>query len=281
MAVRIVTDSTADLSLEQAEALGIAVVPLTVFFGEDAYLDNVDLDTAGFYEKLQASKDLPRTSQPPPAKFQEAYTKLIDEGADGILSVHLSAKLSGTFQSARTASESLPDDVRKVPIEVIDSENISAAMSMAIIQAASEARDGMGLEELKTNLQDRLHRTQLLAVLDTLEYVKRGGRIGAASMVLGNMLSVKPIITLKEGEVVTVERPRTRGKAFERIAQRLRESGPIEQIAIAESNEQVGRQLVEALKPVYSEQIPIYKLGPVIGTHTGPGAVALTYIVKK
>lgn len=281
MAVRIVTDSTADLPADQAEALGITVVPLTVFFGDDAYLDNVDLDTAGFYEKLQASKDLPRTSQPSPAKFQEAYSKLISEGADGILSVHLSGKLSGTFQSARTASESLTDEERRVPIEVIDSENISAAMSMAVLRAAVEARDGLGLEELKTNLLDRLKRTRLLAVLDTLEYVKRGGRIGAASAVLGNMLSVKPIISLKEGEVVTVERPRTRGKAFERMAQILKESGQIEQIAIAESNEQVGKQLVEALKPVYNDQIPIYKLGPVIGTHTGPGAVALTYIIKK
>lgn len=281
MAVRIVTDSTADLPADQAEALGITVVPLTVFFGDDAYLDNVDLDTAGFYEKLQASKDLPRTSQPSPAKFQEAYSKLISEGADGILSVHLSGKLSGTYQSARTASESLTDEERRVPIEVIDSENISAAMSMAVLRAAVEARDGLGLEELKTNLLDRLKRTRLLAVLDTLEYVKRGGRIGAASAVLGNMLSVKPIISLKEGEVVTVERPRTRGKAFERMAQILKESGQIEQIAIAESNEQVGKQLVEALKPVYDDQIPIYKLGPVIGTHTGPGAVALTYIIKK
>lgn len=281
MAVRIVTDSTADLPADQAEALGITVVPLTVFFGDEAYLDNVDLDTAGFYEKLQASKDLPRTSQPSPAKFQEAYSKLISEGADGILSVHLSGKLSGTFQSARTASESLTDEERRVPIEVIDSENISAAMSMAVLRAAVEARDGLGLEELKTNLLDRLKRTRLLAVLDTLEYVKRGGRIGAASAVLGNMLSVKPIISLKEGEVVTVERPRTRGKAFDRMAQILKESGQIEQIAIAESNEQVGKQLVEALKPVYDDQIPIYKLGPVIGTHTGPGAVALTYIIKK
>lgn len=281
MAVRIVTDSTADLPAEQAEALGITVVPLTVFFGDEAYLDNVDLDTAGFYEKLQASKDLPRTSQPSPAKFQEAYSKLISEGADGILSVHLSGKLSGTYQSARTASESLTDEERRVPIEVIDSENISAAMAMAVLRASVEARDGLGLEELKTNLLDRLNRTHLLAVLDTLEYVKRGGRIGAASAVLGNMLSVKPIISLKEGEVVTVERPRTRGKAFERMAQILKESGPIEQIAIAESNEQVGKQLVEALKPVYDDQIPIYKLGPVIGTHTGPGAVALTYIIKK
>ncbi|HET8913965.1 MAG TPA: DegV family protein [Ktedonobacteraceae bacterium] len=281
MAVRIVTDSTADLPADQAEALGITVVPLTVFFGDEAYLDNVDLDTAGFYEKLQASKDLPRTSQPSPAKFQEAYSKLISEGADGILSVHLSGKLSGTYQSARTASESLTDEERRVPIEVIDSENISAAMSMAVLRASVEARDGLGLEELKTNLLDRLNRTHLLAVLDTLEYVKRGGRIGAASAVLGNMLSVKPIISLKEGEVVTVERPRTRGKAFERIAQLLKESGQIEQIAIAESNEQVGKQLVEALKPVYDDQIPIYKLGPVIGTHTGPGAVALTYIIKK
>src|SRR5579864_8391754 len=109
MTVRIVTDSTADIPQEQARAAGITIVPLTVFFGDEAYLDGVELDNAGFYRKLQSSKDLPRTSQPAPAMFQEAYTRLIDEGADGILSVHLSSKLSGTYQSARTASESLPE----------------------------------------------------------------------------------------------------------------------------------------------------------------------------
>src|SRR5215469_8495628 len=123
MTVRIVTDSTADIPVELAEASGITIVPLTVFFDDEAYLDNVELDNAGFYKKLQESKTLPRTSQPAPATFQAAYTRLIQEGATGILSVHLSSKLSGTYQSACTARDTLPDELKTIPIETVDSQS--------------------------------------------------------------------------------------------------------------------------------------------------------------
>src|SRR6266705_1237999 len=159
MSVRIITDSTADIPLEQASAANITVVPLTVFFGDEAYLDGVELDNASFYRKLQASKNLPRTSQPSPAAFQEAYIRLIDEGADAILSIHLSSKLSGTYQSACTGRDSLPEDVKKIPIEVIDSQNISVSMSQTIIQAAEEAGQGLSLEEIKAHVLDKLSRT--------------------------------------------------------------------------------------------------------------------------
>ena len=281
MAVRIVTDSTADIPADVAEKLGITVVPLTVFFGEEAFLDGVELDNVGFYRKLQSSKDLPRTSQPAPAKFQEAYTRLIDEGADGILSVHLSSKLSGTYQSARTASESLPASARQIPIEVIDSKSISVGMSRAIMQAAEEARQGQDLNAIKSHALDQLAHTHLLAVLDTLEYVKRGGRIGGARAMLGNMLSVKPIVGLKDGEVVPVEQPRTRSKAYARVAQLLAEQGKIEHVSIAESSEDVGHQLAEAIKTTYRGNLPIYRLGAVLGTHTGPGTAAIAYVVAS
>lgn len=281
MGVRIVTDSTADIPAEVADRLGIVVVPLTVFFGEEAFLDGVELDNAGFYRKLQASKDLPRTSQPAPANFQEAYTRLIDEGADAILSVHLSSKLSGTYQSACTARDSLPESVRHIPIEVIDSKSISVGMSWAIMQAVEEARQGLGLEVIKAHALDLLARTYILAVLDTLEYVKRGGRIGGARALLGNMLSVKPIIALKDGEVVPVEQPRTRSKAYARIAQLLAGKGKIEHVSIAEASEDVGRQLTEAIKTTYSGDIPIYLLGASLGTHTGPGTAAIAYVTAS
>lgn len=281
MGVRVMTDSTVDLPPEQADALGIVVVPLTVFFGDEAYLDGVELDNAGFYRKLASSKDLPRTSQPSPASFQEAFTRLIDEGADAILSVHLSSKLSGTYQSACTARDTLPDDVKRIPIEIIDSKSISVGMSRAILLAAQEARDGLGLEEIKARVLDQLARTRILAVLDTLEYVRRGGRIGGARAMLGNMLSVKPIVSLKDGEVVPVEQPRTRSKAYARIAQLLSEAGKIEHVSIAEASEEVGQQLAQAVKAVYSGELPIYRLGAVLGTHTGPGTAAIAYVVAS
>jgi DegV family protein with EDD domain len=279
MAVRIVTDSTADIPLPEAEALGITIVPLTVFFGEEAYLDGVELDNAGFYRKLQASKELPRTSQPSPAAFQEAYIRLINEGAEGILSVHLSSKLSGTFQSACTARDTLPADVKNIPIEIVDSQSISVGMSHAILQAAEEARQGLSLAEIKAHLLDQLSRTRILAVLDTLEYVKRGGRIGGARAFLGNMLSFKPIISLRQGEVVPVEQPRTRSKAYARIAQLVSDMGPVEKIYIAEASEEVGQQLAAALKATYQGEVPSYKLGAVLGTHTGPGTAAVAVVM--
>ena len=281
MIVRIVTDSTADIPAEEAEAAGITVVPLTVFFGDDAYLDGVELDNAGFYRKLEASKELPTTSQPSPIKFQEAYTRLIEEGADGILSIHLSSKLSGTYQSAFNASTSLPDDVKKVPIEVIDSLSISVGMSRAILQAAQEARDGLPLDEIKAHAVDQLERTYILAVLDTLEYVRRGGRIGTARAMLGNMLSFKPIISLKDGAVVAVEQPRTRSKAYVRVAQMLGDMAPLEAVSIAESDEQVGLQLAQALKATYQGEVPRYKLGSALGTHTGPGTAAIAVVKAR
>lgn len=281
MAVRIVTDSTADIPRDQAGAAGITVVPLTVFFGDEAYLDGVDLDNAGFYQKLSTSKTLPRTSQPSPAAFQQAYTRLIDEGADAILSIHLSAKLSGTYQSACTARDTLPDTVKKIPIDIIDSQTISVGMSWAILLAAREAREGVGLAEMKAHLLDRLARTRILAVLDTLEYVKRGGRIGGARAFLGNMLSVKPIISLKDGEVVPVEQPRTRSKAYARVAQLVQEMGGVEHISIAESNDEVGQQLAQVIKTVYAGELPIYRLGAALGTHTGPGTAAVAVVSAK
>lgn len=276
MNVRIVTDSTADLPKEEADALGIIVVPLTVFFGEEAYLDGVELDNAGFYRKLAASKDLPRTSQPSPAMFQEAYTRLLNEGADAILSIHLSSKLSGTYQSACTARDSMPE--RTVPIEVVDSKSISVGMGRAIMRAAREGREGKSLEEIQARVLDELARTHILAVLDTLEYVRRGGRIGGARAMLGNMLSFKPIISLKDGEVVPVEQPRTRGKAYARVAQLLSDVGALEHVSIAEASDDVGQQLTEAIRATYQGELPIYKLGAVLGTHTGPGTAAVAYV---
>jgi DegV family protein with EDD domain len=277
MTVRIVTDSTADIPVELAEAQGITIVPLTVFFDEEAYLDGIELDNPGFYRKLEASKTLPRTSQPAPAAFQEAYTRLIQEGAEGILSIHLSSKLSGTYQSACNSRDHLPDDLKTVPIEVVDSLTISAGMSRGVLHAAVLAREGKSLAEIKAYVEDEFARTHILAVLDTLEWVKRGGRIGAARALLGNMLSVKPIVTLKDGEVVPVEQPRTRSKAYARVAQIIKEAGRIESLDIAASNDEVAEQLTAAVKGIAPGEILQYKLGAALGTHTGPGTAAVTY----
>jgi fatty acid kinase fatty acid binding subunit len=281
MTVRIVTDSTADIPAEQARALGITVVPLTVFFGDEAYLDGVELDNAAFYQKLLTSKVTPRTSQPSPAAFLEAFTNLINDGADSILVVLVSAKLSGTYQSACTGRDTLPDDVRKIPIEIVDSATVSMGMGQPIMAAAKEAQQGAGFEEIQTRLRSRLTRTRILFALDTLEYLKRGGRIGGAKALLGNMLNVKPILAIKNGIVVPVEQPRTRSKANARIAQLVAEMGQLEQFAIVESDAEAGQQLAQALQAVYPHTIPTYKLGAVVGTYTGPGTAGVTLVIAQ
>lgn len=282
MSIRIVTDSTADITPEMADALGITIVPLSVFFEDETYRDNIDLDNATFYQKLQASKTLPRTSQPAPALFQEAYTRLIQEGADGILSIHVSSKLSGTYQSACTGWDSLPEDQQTIPFVAIDSKSISAGIFVTLKKLVEMAGQGSSLEELKAYAEDQFSRTHILALLDTLEFLKRGGRIGNAKALLGNMLSVKPIVTLnKEGEVVPLEQPRTRSKAFARAAQLMKEYGELEELVIAESDANIGNQLVETLKTIYTGDIAQYKLGAVLGAHTGPGTVGIIAVTAK
>lgn len=278
MAIRILTDSTCDIPLEKAKALGITVVPLTVFFGDDAYLDGIELDNTAFYSKLQTSKQSPRTSQPSPASFQEAYMQLIHEGAEGILSVHVSSKLSGTYQSACNARDLLPEDMKKIPIEMIDSQIVSLGMGIPIMHAAEEARQGVSLTELKARLLDRIARNRIMFVLDTLEYLKRGGRIGRAKELLGNILSVKPILSFKNGQIVPIEQPRTRSKAYARIAQMVKDLGEVEEMAVIESDEVVGQQLVQSLKSVYHGEIPTYTLGAVLGAYAGPGTAGVMVI---
>ncbi len=281
MAVRILTDSTADIPPALAQSLGITIVPLTVFFGEDAFLDGVELDSAGFFQKLQTSKALPKTSQPAPGAFQEAFIRLIDEGAESIVAILLTSKLSGTYQSASTARDALPEEYKRVPIELIDSKSVSVGIGYSVMKAVEEAKQGMSLAEIKANAIDRLARTHILFALDTLEYLSRGGRIGAASALVGNILSIKPILSFKEGVVVPIERPRTRTKAFARIAQLIAEAGPLEGATIVESDAPVGQQLSDVLKPVYGGEMRHYKIGAVIGTYSGPAVAGVAYVTAK
>ncbi len=281
MAVRILTDSTADIPLPVAESLGITVVPLTVSFGDESYLDGVELDNASFFQKLQTNKTLPKTSQPSPAAFQEAFIRLIDEGAEGIVAVLLTSKLSGTYQSAVTARDALPEEYKKVPIELLDSQSVSVGIGYTAMQAAEEARQGASLEMIKDHAIDRLSRTRILFALDTLEYLSKGGRIGGASALVGNILSIKPILSFKEGVIVPIERPRTRAKAYARIGQLVAEVGPLESATIVASDETVSQQLADVLVSVYKGEMQRYKIGAVIGTYSGPAVAGVAFVTAK
>jgi DegV family protein with EDD domain len=280
VAVRIVVDSTADIPPDRARSLGIEVVPLTVLFGNEPYRDGVDLDGPGFYKKLAASPVMPTTSTPSPGIFTEAYQRLIGEGATGILSIHLASHLSATFQVARGAAEEM-SRTAGVPIEMVDSGQVSVGFGLPAEMVAAEARDGRSLVELKAHAEDLCRRMHVIAVLDTLEYLQRGGRIGRARALLGTLLNVKPMIAVREGQVVPLENVRTRARAYERIGQLVEQLGALEALAVVESDETAALQLQDVIRRSWSGPIETFKLGPVVGTHAGPGVAGVGAITQS
>lgn len=279
MAIRILVDSTADIPPERARELGIEVVPLIVLFGDESFRDVIDLDTASFYERLQKSHVTPTTSTPPPALFEEHYQKLIDEGATGVLALHIGSGLSASYQASTTAAREITERT-SIPIEVIDTGSVSGGFGLAAEIVAQEAKTGASLDQLAAHARSLLERTHLVAVLDTLEYLKRGGRIGNAQALVGTLLNIKPILGIKESEVVPLERVRTRGKALERLGQRIGGMGPLEAVAVAASDDTVASELSEVARGFWSGPIERFLLGPVVGTHAGPGAGGIIAITK-
>jgi DegV family protein with EDD domain len=271
--VAIVTDSTADLTPEMVEELGVTIVPLQVIFGNEAYREGVEITTEEFYERLVKSRPLPTTSAPSVGDFQEVYERLLKE-ADSIVSIHIGTKLSATVQAAQTARQSLAKPER---VEIVDSQATSLAMGFAIMEAAEAARAGAKLAEVKAAAESAVQRIHVLFMLDTLEYLRRGGRIGRARAYLGALLSVKPILALREGEIYPEERVRTRARGLERIIQSAIRHQRVKRAAVGHSTtpdeaESIRERLAMAFPNV---KVDLIRFGPVIGTHAGPGIVGV------
>ena len=279
MAVRVLVDSTADIPPERAQELGITVVPLTVEFGNESFRDGIDLDGPGFYRRLQSSQQVPTTSTPPPGLFEEYYRKLASDGATGVLALHIGSGLSGTYSVSTTAAQAVTADTH-MPIEVIDSRTVSAGFGLPAEILAREAREGASLEQLKAHAESILSRVHLVAVLDTLEYLRRGGRIGRAREFLGTLLNVKPLLEVRDSAVVPLEQVRTRGKAQERIGQVMAKLGPLEAVAVVASDDAVAGQLKAVAQTFWQGPSELSSLGPVVGTHAGPGAGGIIAITK-
>ncbi len=280
MAVHVLVDSTADIPPERARQLGITVVPLTVLFGDESFLDGVELDGPAFYRKLVSSQQPPTTSTPSPGLFEEAYRNIISDGANGILALHIGSGLSGTFSASRAAAESVTSDTG-VPIEVLDSRSVSGGCGLPAEIVAAEAQNGASLQQIKTHAESLLARVRLIAVLDTLEYLKRGGRIGNAQAMLGTLLNVKPLLEVRDSKVVPLDRVRTRGKALERIGQHIANLGPLDALGISKSDDVIGDELLAVARSFWKGPVEMFALGPVVGTHAGPGAGALIAICKE
>jgi DegV family protein with EDD domain len=274
--VRIVTDSTADLTKEQQQAAGISVVPLNVHFGDQVFRDHVDLTSDEFFHRLKASPQLPRTSQPSVGVFEETYRRLREDG-DEIVSVHLSSKVSGTYNSALMAAKAVDEKA----IEVVDSLSTSMALGFMALEGARLARAGRDRGTIAERLRALVIRARVICVVDTLTYLERGGRIGKARALLGSLLNVKPILQLKDGEVVPVGRARGRPQALNKLVELLERDGHVSQLAIMHGAAQAdAEQLRERVAASYPGlDILLTEIGAVLGTHTGPGVIGFTYLL--
>jgi DegV family protein with EDD domain len=268
MTVKIVTDSTSDLPSEVAKELGITVVPLYVHFGTESYRDGIELTTEQFYRKLMHSKALPTTSVPSPANFAEVYDKLAEE-TDEILVITISHKLSATSESALQAVEKKE---RKCRVEVVDSLWALTALGLIAITTAKLANSGAGLDEVVALARKNIPRVDMRIAFDTLEYLRRGGRIGKAGAFLGSMLKVNPILTIKDGETYPVARERSRDKAIDHLYNFATSFSHIDEMAVEHATTPgEADELVERLSSKFpKERIYRSKVSPVIGTHVGP-----------
>ena len=213
MAIKVVTDSTSDLPADVAESLGIEVVPLNIHFGSDVYKDRVNLMPDAFYDKLINGDVLPTTSQPSVGEFIDVYERLGSD-ADGIVSVHISEKLSGTMNSARLASQQANADC---PIEVVDTFQVSMGVGICAMEAAEVANSGGNMNQVILAARNAVTRSQCFFMLETLEFLKKGGRIGKAQALIGNLLKIRPMLMLQEGEVHPLGRERTRRKGISKL----------------------------------------------------------------
>jgi len=274
--VKIITDSVADLPSEVVEDLGITVVPLNVRFGTEVYRDGIDLTAEQFYDKLLHSETLPVTSVPTPQAFADAYSRLAEETGE-ILSIILSSKLSGTHE---VALQSIGLMKQKCRVEIIDSQWAVMAQGFIVMKAAKAAQAGASLDEVMDITRKTISRVDFRAAFDTLEYLRRGGRIGKAQAFLGSMLRVNPIITIKDGVVEPAGRTRSRAKALDHLYNFAMSYSYIEEMAVEDAAcPDDAEALVEQLNRKFpKDRIYRSKTTPVIGTHTGPGLLLVAVL---
>ncbi len=275
--VAIVTDSTSSLTRAMAEAHGLHMAPIYVTFGAQTYRDGVDLDAESFYRQLEGSKRLPTTSQPTPADFTQTYAAAV-ENAEAIVSVHISHQMSATLDSAQAASRELPG----VPIHVIDSRSVSMGLGLIAIAAARAAAAGKGAGEVVRLVEGLIAKMNVIFTVETLEYLRKGGRIGGATAFLGSVLDIKPVLYVKDGRVEPLERQRTRKRAVKRLlelmAEQVGSSGALHAAVLHCAAAEEARDLAREVAARFQcAELLMVEAGPIIGTHAGPGTIGLAF----
>ena len=275
--IRIVTDSSCDLPDEALAQHRIEVVPLTIRFGEEEFVDREELSGDEFWRRLTTGSVLPETAAPSVGRFQQAFARLVSSGADGIVVGCISSKISATLQSATLAAEQL---TAGIPVRVVDSRLVSAALGLAVIATAEVAAAGASIDEVEAAARAACERGRIFATPDTLEYLRRGGRIGGAAALIGGLLDVKPLIAFEDGRVAAAGRVRSRKKALAAILEHVEEQhGAIARLAVVHSDPPDLPEFLERLAAVYPGETMVARFGSVVGTHIGPNAIGVTYLV--
>ncbi|WP_100374633.1 DegV family protein [Bacillus sp. FJAT-45037] len=280
--IKIVTDSTCDLPKEVIEKHGIEIIPLSLTFGDKTYLDGVDITKEEFMDKLKASEDLPKSSQPSAGAFQELYDRLNKEADDvKIISIHITEGMSGTTNAAQTAA-----DMCEADVTVINSRFISQALGFQVVRAAQLAEEGLTVDEIVQYLEEIREGTSLYIMVDTLEYLAKGGRIGKSKAFLGSLLKIKPILSLTDGVLNPVSKVRTHMQMIQQLTTTFTTETKgkiVKKIAISHAEaDSVAMKLKQSLQGVTDvKDITIQVTSPIISTHAGPGAVALMYYTES
>ncbi len=274
MTIRIVTDSACDLPQQLVDQHRITIVPLSIRFGDKEYIDRKDLTKEQFWQMCSSSPVLPETAAPSPGQFETEFRRLKQEGATGIVVVSLSSDLSATMQSAELAARAVAGDI---DVRIVDSRSASIGEGITAVACAKKAASGAGIDEVVALGKQLAEKSKVWGALDTLENLKKGGRIGGAKAMLASALSIKPIIEVRGGKVEEGGKQRTRSKALAFLVEKVRNAGPIENLSVLQAQCDDLDVLVSELRKVYSGEIIVGDIGPVIGAHTGAGTIGVAY----
>ena len=274
--VHIVTDSSCDLSETETTTNGIGVVPLSIRFGDEEFIDREELNVEAFYAKMASTGLLPETAAPSPGRFEQAFRGAAAVGASAVVCINLSGELSATVQSARNAATAVAGDL---DVRVIDSRSLTGGLGTMVLEAAAAARNGADADAVVALVESMIPRTEIYGALDTLENLKKGGRIGSAKALLGSMLSVKPIIRIVDGAVEEAGKQRTRKRALEWMRDQLFAEASVEKLSILHGEAPDIELFLDMIAERYPrDQIRLGKIGAVIGTHGGPGVIGMCYL---
>lgn len=275
-AIHVVTDSACDLAPDMAAARGIRVVPLTIRFGQEELVDQVELTAKEFWDRVTAGGELPQTAAPSPGAFQQAFLDAAEQGATGVICINLSSGVSATYQSAVAAAAAVAGSIA---VTVVDSRTLTMGTGLLVLAAADLADEGFDLPTIVVRIETMKLRTHVYGVIDTLDFLRRGGRIGGAAHLIGSMLSIKPVIEVRNGVVEVESKQRTRSRSLAYLAGKAGEATPLERLALVNGAAGDVDTVLAAVRQVPSRhELVVSDLGPVVGSHAGPGTIGLCLV---